>query len=278
MEIHQDLKNLPILHFFACIVDPNGEHQAEDVVTALCEKFSIKQETKDNYHRISNALAMHVTVKEKHEMYFELPVYGYIRLWHNYHEITYKEHVGRMYESAVLEVNSNEIEMRKGWDDKEMENFKNTMLTLYSINKLSQSWPDIFDACWIVFDKGSKDNARDIFIKACEKLVSKWHGKEIEDNPDFNYGNSISKAAYFIKERWDTYLWDKKDSSELEDNTYWLGLQEFINRNISAWLDGMNFFKAQCRIYTDEHNTAVEYFKSINEPVYLYHINSIWHK
>ena len=260
---HAELLKTPILHFFAGIIDPEGEHDVETVVKAICKKFKLKKDM--SYAQLNNALLAEVKDERKRDLYVEVPVYGIIRLYKEYTLISYNGHTAEHSTCAVLEVNSREVEHRRGWDEDKMYEFRLSIEALYDVRHKSMSWPDIFELCWSMLEKGGKDQSRSSFLHACESLA-----KKNDDGTD--YGGRISKYARWVKTKWDDYLWGKYESNA--DVNYCLGLREFIMRNIEAWLEGEEMHHAELRVYTDDHHLAVKEFAALRESEVDYGIKS----
>jgi hypothetical protein len=263
MEKHISLKGYPVLYFFANIVDPEGRFGVDDIVKTVCTKFELDlPNTEHGYSTLNNKLIKFVENEYVRELFFELPIYGFVRVYKEYRLLKYKEHTMNFNYYTELQVNTNHTERKSGWDDDKMNHFKDVMFALYDKDEHRHIiWMDIFDACWLIFDKGSKDNARNTFERTIELLINK-----LEDDKENNTtGNLYKKYAYFIKEKWDEYLWSKYNAEIIQNTDYWLGLQEFINRNVESWLDGLDNHVISCRIYTDEHDDICKQFNLIKE-------------
>lgn len=262
MEKHISLKGYPVLFFFANIVDPDEKFGVDDIVKALCNKFDIEPpNTEYGYSTLNNKLIKFVENEQVRELFFQLPLYGFVRVYKEYRVLKYKEHKMEFNYFTELQINTNHTEVKRGWDEDKMNHFKDTLFTLYDKEQEDNvSWTDVFNACWVLLEKGNIDNARNIFIRAIELLI-----KQHEENSTLSYPKQCTKYAYFIKEKWDEYLWSKNEQDTLHITEYWLGLQEFINRNLDAWIDRLENHVVMCRIYTDEHESISKEFNMLNE-------------
>lgn len=263
----QKLNAFPVLKFFASFLDPEQEEDPTSIVASLCEEFSMPCPTDHRgWATVNNALSEHISKEHKKELYFEIAVDGVLRVWRQFQELTYTAKDGENYkgksgEVTVWEVNGREIKFQNGWDDYEMWEYKDAMLALFDqVEHVGRSWPDYFNQCWAVFDKGSKDQSRDAFNNTCERLWDKFdkHEHSISD-----MGSRMSHWARFIQARWCDYIWNKYE--EGKDSTYWLGLKEFILRNRDTWLEGKEVHFTECRVYTDTHVTALEEYAKMFE-------------
>jgi hypothetical protein len=259
--VHHELFKYPVLRFFANIIDPEGEHETETIITAICEKFTEPVPSSDTYFSLNNRLAVHIKSERKKELFVEVPVYGFIRVWKEYSTMYYKEYSYNFSEMAIIEVNSKEIDIRNGWDEEKMLTFKDAILTMYDAAHKENCWPDIFEQSWVMFEKGSKDGARDAFRNACERLSQ-------ENDDGTCLGERMTKYALFVKGKWDNYLWEEDENNV--DSKFALGLQSFIARNLEAWLQGNDMHHAQIRVYTPMHEEAVKMFSSFEEAMVLY--------
>lgn len=255
------LKRVPLLAFMASVIDPNEEHSIDDVCKALIEKFKLNAKP-DNHFTVNNLLFSIVQIEKKKDLFLEIPIYGFIRIYKEYRLLKYKDHVGESDVYSTIEVNSKEIEVKHGFDEEKMLRLKESLETLYTTeSNLHLSWSDVFELCWKMFEKGNRYDALSTFHHACEQLVAQDEGNE-------DIAEKYSFWAKWIKIKWDYYLWEKH-----EDNTkyeYCLSIKEFISRNLQSWLDNKEMHTPKINVYSNEHEIAVESFLSLEESQVLY--------
>jgi hypothetical protein len=260
-------KNLPFLHFFANIVDPDEKHDNDIVCKAIIEKFDLNTEN-TNFHTINGLLSKHVSVEKVRTIIFELPFIGFIKVYKEYKKLTYKDHAGECDVYSIIEVNSKEIEVIKGYNEEKILQFKDYIETLYSSeSNKNLSWSDVFELCWSMFPKGNKIEAMKEFSNACECFTRK-------DDTELEAYEKYSIYAKWIKSKWDAYLWEKHETEQKHE--YCLGLKEFITRNLNSWLEKEENQIVRINVYTDEHEFAVISFINMQEPSVKYAIKSIW--
>ena len=263
--VHKEILKYKILHFLATIVDPEGNHDENTIVAAICQKFELDIHRKEEYFRLNNKLSQFVTTKRERVLFLEIPVIGFIRVWKEFTMLSYKESSREINSLAIIEVNNKEIES-KNWEEDKMLEYKDNIEVMFGHKDKVLCWPDIFNICWILFEKGSKDQARSTFLQACESLYDKYDDKGEK-------GSRITYWAKWIKSKWDDYLWDKFDSNT--DTLYCLGLREFISRNITSWLEGSDLHYSKINIFTDTHGIAIDEFNKLEESLVEY-IRKTW--
>jgi hypothetical protein len=261
---------VPLLAFMANVIDPEEEHNLEDVCKALIEKFKLSAKV-DSLHTINSQLISVVSIEKKKDLFLELPIYGFIRIYKEYRLLKYKDHVGESDVYSIIEVNSKEIELKRGFNIEKMLKLKDSLETLYNANSnIFLSWSDVFDQCWKMFEKGNKYDALREFHDACDKL-------SLQDDTDIDTADKFSFWAKWIKIKWDYYLWEKHEEGTRFE--FCLGIKEFISRNVQSWLDNKEMHTPKINVYSNEHEIAVEEFLSVEESQVLYvkcAINSIY--
>lgn len=257
------LSKVPFFAFMVNIIDPEEENELEDIASAVIDKFNLKAKP-NNFHTINSLVAKHVDVESRKDLFVELPVYGFIRIYKVYKLLKYKEHTFETDIYSLIEVNSKEIDTRPGFDNEKMLALKDTLEVLYSSReKEYMSWSDIFELCWKMFEKGNRSDALKAFHDACEELIN-----NDENSIDEDIAHKFTHWAKWIKIKWDYYLWEKHEANTNTD--FVLGLREFINRNLQSWIENREMHKIKINVYSYEHDLAIDYFNSIEEP-YLYY-------
>ena len=250
------LSKVPFFAFMANIIDPESTHELETIAAALIDKFNFKAKP-ENIHTINNLLSQHIEVENKKELFVELPVYGFIRIYKVYKLFKYKEHTFETDLYSVVEINSKEIDSRRGFDVEKMMALKDTLEVLYSTRELKGlSWSDVFELCWKMFEKGNRSDALKAFHDACEELVN-------NDDSEDDIADKFTHWAKWIKIKWDYYLWEKHESNMNTD--FVLGIREFINRNLQSWIENKEMHKIKINVYSYEHDLAIDYFNSLEE-------------
>jgi hypothetical protein len=267
----EQLKKVPLLAFMASVIDSETEYGIEDVCKALIEKFKLKANP-DNLHTINSQLISIVSIEKKKDLFLELPIYGFIRIYKEYRLLKYKDHVGESDVYSTIEVNSKEIEIKRGFDTEKMLKLKDSLEVLYNADSNTfLSWSDVFDQCWKMFEKGNKYDALSCFHDACEKLTLYNEMDEIDTAEKFSFW------AKWIKIKWDYYLWEKHEEGTRFE--FCLGIKEFISRNLQSWLENKEMHTPKINVYSNEHEIAVEEFLNVEETQILYikcAINSIY--
>jgi hypothetical protein len=257
----EQLKRVPLLAFMASVIDPEEEHSLEDVCKALIEKFKLTA-TADSLHTINSQLISVIHIEKKKDLFLELSVYGFIRIYKEYRLLKYKDHVGEADVYSVIEVNSKEIEVKRDFDTEKMLKLKDSLEALYSTNSnIVLSWSDVFDQCWKMFEKGNKYDALREFHDACDQL-------SLQDSSEIEIAYKFSFWAKWIKIKWDYYLWERHE--EKTKFEYCLGIKEFISRNLQSWLENKEMHTPKNNVYSNEHEIAVEEFLNVEESQVLY--------
>jgi hypothetical protein len=256
----EGLRRVPFLYFMACIVDPECKHSQDEIVHAVIKKFDFKNDVTE-INQINGHLSKIIVTEDKKDLFLELAVTGFIRIWKKYKLLTYKEYEMEVNVYSTIEVNSKEVETKQGWDEESMLSLKESLITLYSIEEKTLSWSQVFEQCWKMFEKGSRSDALKEFSWACDKLVE-------NDDSEIDIADKYTIWAKWIKSKWDEYLWEKHESNAKTE--YVLGIKEFISRNLDSWMNGKENHAVKIKVYSDEHEEAINYFYIIEEKIIAY--------
>lgn len=262
----EDLEKVPLFSFFADIVDPEKNHSVDEIAESLILKFKLSSNAK-NIHSINVQLLSFVEVEKKRDLVFEIPVTGFIRVYKEYKKVTYNEHSSEIDVYSIIEVNSREVDEKKGFDEEKMLRLKDYLLTMYDVkNNESLSWSDIFQQCWDMFPKGSRTDCLKEFHDACELLVN-------NDESEKPLYEKYTEYAMWVKVKWDNYLWEKhEENCKFE---FCLGMKEFIKRNIESWVNSGEDVRPKIKVYSQEHELAVDEFNNLEDSATIYFCNII---
>lgn len=267
----------PIIRLLANVMDPLEEHDESTILAALADKYEVPYQDTNNFRvKLHNVLVpiwhRNDMVDRTSETVFEIPIMGSVRVTKTATVFTYEkdgltyyvEHRSMM----ILEIN-NKLFENKPYDKAKVSMLEGEIRTLFERYEDAEAWSDYYDMVKEVFNKGRM--SRELFSSACDQMARQEMEKEgLEYSDDITkYARLMTKKGRFIFDRYMEYLW--VEENENKPLMYRLGIDSFIVKHLSSWLEGQDFNELRCNLYTDEHKKIKEIFDA-QEPSdqYLY--------